>query len=167
MYIPNKWVYFHLCFFRCITCNIFERWNEPCEFWVCCLPKRGKRSSRSKRGNLTLIGLMLSIWIVFSFSGLKYIYESNNQQLSFKSNIFLYWVSQFAGAGQSLGAGALLVNPWNVKEVSNAIGEALSMSREEKEKKHQINFQYVKTHSTQQWADDFMKYVTNHNIHSL
>ncbi|KAG2263073.1 hypothetical protein Bca52824_070152 [Brassica carinata] len=40
----------------------------------------------------------------------------------------------FAGAGQSLGAGALLVNPWNVKEVSNAIGEALSMSREEKEK---------------------------------
>ncbi|WZZ76230.1 hypothetical protein YC2023_087600 [Brassica napus] len=62
----------------------------------------------------------------------------------------------FAGAGQSLGAGALLVNPWNVKEVSNAIGEALSMSREEKEKKHQINFQYVKTHSTQQWADDFM-----------
>ncbi|KAL0659869.1 hypothetical protein Bca4012_080454 [Brassica carinata] len=65
-------------------------------------------------------------------------------------------LSEFAGAGQSLGAGALLVNPWNVKEVSNAIGEALSMSREEKEKKHQINFQYVKTHSTQQWADDFM-----------
>ncbi|KAL0891134.1 hypothetical protein Bca101_015117 [Brassica carinata] len=60
------------------------------------------------------------------------------------------------GAGQSLGAGALLVNPWNIKEVSNAIREALSMSPEEKERKHQINFQYVKTHSTQQWADDFM-----------
>ncbi|CAA7039686.1 unnamed protein product [Microthlaspi erraticum] len=65
-------------------------------------------------------------------------------------------LSEFAGAGQSLGAGALLVNPWNIKEVSNAIGEALNMSPEEKERKHKINFQYVKTHSTQQWADDFM-----------
>jgi len=51
------------------------------------------------------------------------------------------------------------VNPWNIKEVSSAIGEALNMSHEEKERKHKINFQYVKTHSTQQWADDFMKYV--------
>lgn len=59
------------------------------------------------------------------------------------------------------------MNPWNIKEVSNAIGEALSMSPEEKERKHQINFEYVKTHSTQQWADDFMKYVTNHNIYFL
>lgn len=51
------------------------------------------------------------------------------------------------------------MNPWNIEEVSNAIGEALNMSPEEKERKHKINFQYVKTHSTQQWADDFMKYV--------
>ncbi|KAL1203079.1 putative alpha,alpha-trehalose-phosphate synthase [UDP-forming] 4 [Cardamine amara subsp. amara] len=65
-------------------------------------------------------------------------------------------LSEFAGAGQSLGAGALLVNPWNLKEVSTAIGEALNMSPKEKERKHKINFQYVKTHSTQQWADDFM-----------
>ncbi|KAG7622008.1 unnamed protein product [Arabidopsis thaliana] len=65
-------------------------------------------------------------------------------------------LSEFAGAGQSLGAGAILVNPWNIKEVSSAIGEALNMSHEEKERKHKINFQYVKTHSTQQWADDFM-----------
>ncbi|XP_010438594.1 PREDICTED: probable alpha,alpha-trehalose-phosphate synthase [UDP-forming] 4 [Camelina sativa] len=65
-------------------------------------------------------------------------------------------LSEFAGAGQSLGAGALLVNPWNIKEVSTAIKEALNMSPEEKERKHKINFQYVRTHSTQQWADDFM-----------
>ncbi|KFK24161.1 hypothetical protein AALP_AAs39702U000100, partial [Arabis alpina] len=65
-------------------------------------------------------------------------------------------LSEFAGAGQSLGAGALLVNPWNIKEVSTAIGEALNMPPQEKERKHKINFQYVKSHSTQQWADDFM-----------
>lgn len=56
------------------------------------------------------------------------------------------------------------MNPWNLKEVSNAIKEALNMPPEEKERKHRINFQYVKTHSTQQWADDFMKYVQNKTL---
>ncbi len=33
-------------------------------------------------------------------------------------------LSEFAGAAQSLGAGSLLVNPWNVNDVSHAILEA-------------------------------------------
>ncbi|ESQ35106.1 hypothetical protein EUTSA_v10009417mg [Eutrema salsugineum] len=65
-------------------------------------------------------------------------------------------LSEFAGAGQSLGAGALLVNPWNVTEVSSAIKEALNMPAEEREKRHRVNFQYVKTHSAKKWGDDFM-----------
>ena len=32
----------------------------------------------------------------------------------------------------TLGAGALLVNPWNVIEVADAIGKALNMSDEER-----------------------------------
>ena len=32
-------------------------------------------------------------------------------------------LSEFAGAAQSLGAGSLLVNPWNVNDVSHAILE--------------------------------------------
>lgn len=74
-------------------------------------------------------------------------------------NVIDLYMIQFAGAGQSLGAGALLVNPWNVTEVSSAIKEALNMSVEEKDTRHRVNFQYVKTHSAQKWGDDFMRYI--------
>ncbi|RVW59194.1 Alpha,alpha-trehalose-phosphate synthase [UDP-forming] 1 [Vitis vinifera] len=40
----------------------------------------------------------------------------------------------FAGAAQSLGAGAILVNPWNITEVASSIAQALNMPPEEREK---------------------------------
>ncbi|PQP96230.1 alpha alpha-trehalose-phosphate synthase [Prunus yedoensis var. nudiflora] len=39
-------------------------------------------------------------------------------------------LSEFAGAAQSLGAGANLVNPWNITEVANSIAQALNMASE-------------------------------------
>merc|ERR1719223_1761874 len=39
-------------------------------------------------------------------------------------------LSEFAGAAQSLGAGSIRVNPWNLQETANAIYEALEMSTE-------------------------------------
>ncbi|CAF1926277.1 unnamed protein product [Brassica napus] len=65
-------------------------------------------------------------------------------------------LSEFAGAAQSLGAGAILVNPWDVTEVSSAIKEALNMPAEERDERHRLNFQYVKTHSAKKWGDDFI-----------
>ncbi|KAJ4981301.1 hypothetical protein NE237_032138 [Protea cynaroides] len=65
-------------------------------------------------------------------------------------------LSEFAGAAQSLGAGALLVNPWNVTEVAKAIGLALDMSAEEREKRHRHNFLHVTTHTAQDWAETFV-----------
>ncbi|XP_021726939.1 alpha,alpha-trehalose-phosphate synthase [UDP-forming] 1-like [Chenopodium quinoa] len=62
-------------------------------------------------------------------------------------------LSEFAGAAQSLGAGALLVNPWNITEVADAIGKALNMSDEERTNRHQINFSYVTEHTAQEWAE--------------
>jgi trehalose-6-phosphate synthase len=37
-------------------------------------------------------------------------------KFAFKINLYRY-MSEFAGAAQSLGAGALLVNPWNVNDM--------------------------------------------------
>ncbi|XP_021773908.1 alpha,alpha-trehalose-phosphate synthase [UDP-forming] 1-like [Chenopodium quinoa] len=62
-------------------------------------------------------------------------------------------LSEFAGAAQSLGAGALLVNPWNITEVAAAIGKALNMSDEERTNRHQINFSHVTEHTAQEWAE--------------
>ncbi|MED6106440.1 hypothetical protein PIB30_004672 [Stylosanthes scabra] len=53
-------------------------------------------------------------------------------------------LSEFAGAAQSLGAGAILVNPWNVTEVAASICYALDMPADEREKRHQVNFKHVR-----------------------
>uniref|UniRef100_A0A2P2MBQ6 alpha,alpha-trehalose-phosphate synthase (UDP-forming) n=1 Tax=Rhizophora mucronata TaxID=61149 RepID=A0A2P2MBQ6_RHIMU len=65
-------------------------------------------------------------------------------------------LSEFAGAAQSLGAGAILVNPWNIKEVATAIGYALNMPAVEREKRHHHNFMHVTTHTSQEWAATFV-----------
>ncbi|CAN4104285.1 unnamed protein product [Withania somnifera] len=65
-------------------------------------------------------------------------------------------LSEFAGAAQSLGAGAILVNPWNITEVAASIGQALNMSPEEREKRHRHNFLHVTTHTAQEWAETFV-----------
>ncbi|KAL6283370.1 hypothetical protein ACE6H2_014299 [Prunus campanulata] len=62
----------------------------------------------------------------------------------------------FAGAAQSLGAGANLVNPWNITEVANSIAQALNMASEEREKRHKHNFIHVTTHTAQEWAETFV-----------
>ncbi|KAB2623534.1 alpha,alpha-trehalose-phosphate synthase 1-like [Pyrus ussuriensis x Pyrus communis] len=65
-------------------------------------------------------------------------------------------LSEFAGAAQSLGAGAILVNPWNITEVANSIAQALNMDSEEREKRHKHNFSHVTAHTAQEWAETFV-----------
>ncbi|VFQ79157.1 unnamed protein product [Cuscuta campestris] len=65
-------------------------------------------------------------------------------------------LSEFAGAAQSLGAGAILVNPWNVTEVAASIKQAFEMSAEEREKRHLHNYTHVTTHTSQEWAETFV-----------
>ncbi|GJS95344.1 alpha,alpha-trehalose-phosphate synthase [UDP-forming] 1-like protein [Tanacetum coccineum] len=65
-------------------------------------------------------------------------------------------LSEFAGAAQSLGAGALLVNPWNVTEVASSISYALNMPSDEREKRHNHNYMHVTTHTSQEWAETFV-----------
>ncbi|XP_017238149.1 alpha,alpha-trehalose-phosphate synthase [UDP-forming] 1 isoform X2 [Daucus carota subsp. sativus] len=65
-------------------------------------------------------------------------------------------LSEFAGAAQSLGAGAILVNPWNITEVAASISYALNMPDDEREKRHDHNFMHVTTHTSQQWAENFL-----------
>ncbi|XP_075667537.1 alpha,alpha-trehalose-phosphate synthase [UDP-forming] 1-like isoform X2 [Castanea sativa] len=65
-------------------------------------------------------------------------------------------LSEFAGAAQSLGAGAILVNPWNITDVAASIKYALDMPADEREKRHQHNFKHVTTHTSQEWAATFV-----------
>ncbi|KAH7446821.1 hypothetical protein KP509_01G077700 [Ceratopteris richardii] len=65
-------------------------------------------------------------------------------------------LSELAGAAQSLGAGAILVNPWNISDVAAAIKYALDMPESEREECHLHNFEHVTTHTAQVWAETFV-----------
>jgi len=65
-------------------------------------------------------------------------------------------LSEFAGAAQSLGAGSLRINPWNVEETANAIAEALTMRREERRAYFEYADNYVKNHTSKHWAETFI-----------
>ncbi|OMO82807.1 hypothetical protein COLO4_22823 [Corchorus olitorius] len=75
-----------------------------------------------------------------------------DRSLDFHALCALYAVT---GAAQSLGAGAILVNPWNITEVASSIGYALNMPADEREKRHHHNFMHVTTHTSQEWAATF------------
>ncbi|GFZ07150.1 trehalose-6-phosphate synthase [Actinidia rufa] len=77
-----------------------------------------------------------------------------DRSLDFHALCALYAVT---GAAQSLGAGAILVNPWNITEVSASIGYALNMPADEREKRHNHNFMHVTTHTSQEWAETFVR----------
>lgn len=51
------------------------------------------------------------------------------------------------------------MNPWNITEVANSIGQALNMPPEEREKRHKHNFAHVTTHTAQEWAETFVRYM--------
>lgn len=65
-------------------------------------------------------------------------------------------LSEFAGAAQSLGAGAILVNPWNISDMAASMEDALNMSEEERTERHRHNFMHVTSHTAQAWADTFV-----------
>ncbi|KAF5827092.1 glycosyltransferase family 20-domain-containing protein [Dunaliella salina] len=73
-------------------------------------------------------------------------------------------LSEFAGAAQSLGAGAILVNPWNITDMAQAIEDSLCMSEEERRERHRQNYMHVQTHTAQHWADTFISELNDTHI---
>ena len=65
-------------------------------------------------------------------------------------------LSEFAGAAQALGAGALLVNPYNTDEVAQALSDALNMPLKEREERFMYMSSHIHTHTSAQWAAKFV-----------
>ncbi|KAJ3105009.1 hypothetical protein HDU97_008617 [Phlyctochytrium planicorne] len=64
-------------------------------------------------------------------------------------------ISEFAGTYGSFGA-ALRVNPWDTREVADAIYEALSMSDDDKSTRWTELYRYVSTHTAQNFVETFV-----------
>ncbi len=52
-------------------------------------------------------------------------------------------------APTAAGAGAILVNPWNVNDLSHAVEYALSMPERERRERHRQNYMHVTIHTAQ------------------
>ncbi|KAJ3242197.1 Trehalose-6-P synthase/phosphatase complex synthase subunit [Chytriomyces hyalinus] len=65
-------------------------------------------------------------------------------------------LSEFAGASQSLN-GSLIVNPWNIEELSNAILEALTMPDKLKEENFKKLSRYVNKYTAAHWGAAFVR----------
>lgn len=64
-------------------------------------------------------------------------------------------LSKFAGAAQSL-SGAILFNPWNIEEMSNALHEAAIMSDEAKRINYDQLWNYVQRNTSMNWGSSFL-----------
>ncbi|XP_062104538.1 alpha,alpha-trehalose-phosphate synthase [UDP-forming] 1-like [Humulus lupulus] len=135
-----------------------NQWSEAIRLLHFLARFRLARASSLKKGTGKRCGSGLVIFLVSdagSMAGMGIYFEhtSNSCQASKKGVLIL---SEFAGAAQSLGAGAILVNPWNITEVAASIAYALNMPADEREKRHQHNFMHVTTHTSQEWAATFV-----------
>lgn len=81
-----------------------------------------------------------------------------------RDNAGVLILSEFAGAAQSLGAGAILVNPWNINDLSQAIEYALMMSDSERRERHRQNYMHVTIHTAQTWADTFISELNDTHV---
>ena len=64
-------------------------------------------------------------------------------------------LSRFAGAARGLD-GALIVNPYDVEGVAEALQVALAMQLEERQERWRTMFEQVKRHDVHHWREDFL-----------
>jgi len=64
-------------------------------------------------------------------------------------------ISEFAGAAQSLN-GSLVVNPWDPRQVADAIYESVTMDAATRKENHAKLFKYVEKYSAAYWGTSFV-----------
>jgi len=108
---------------------------------------------------VTDVALITSLRDGMNLVSFEYVACQNNKP--YPGGLIL---SEFAGAAQSLGAGSILVNPWNTTEMAQAIHDSLTMRHDERVERHQENYQHIMKHTAQAWAETFINELTDSQI---
>ncbi|CCE61315.1 hypothetical protein TPHA_0A02330 [Tetrapisispora phaffii CBS 4417] len=69
-------------------------------------------------------------------------------------------LSEFTGAAQSLN-GALIVNPWNTDELSDAINESLTLPEEKRVANWEKLYKYISKYTSAFWGENFVHELFN------
>jgi trehalose 6-phosphate synthase complex regulatory subunit len=70
-------------------------------------------------------------------------------------------LSEFIGSASAFADAALLVNPWDIKGMADAIYKVLTMSPEETNQRWEKAFDHVKTHDATNWVTGFLTSLKN------
>uniref|UniRef100_A0A060TA72 ARAD1C43076p n=1 Tax=Blastobotrys adeninivorans TaxID=409370 RepID=A0A060TA72_BLAAD len=70
-------------------------------------------------------------------------------------------LSEFTGAASLLGKSAILVNPWDRKQLAQAFYDAVTMDSSERARRSKQLRQYVTKYSAQDWVGMFREYIVS------
>jgi trehalose 6-phosphate synthase len=76
-------------------------------------------------------------------------------------------LSEFAGAAAQLQSGALLVNPYDVESVADAIYQAFSMSKTERQSRMRKLRKKVRANDIFHWVDSFLRAAIGRDLHEF
>lgn len=65
-------------------------------------------------------------------------------------------LSRFAGAAHELRGGALLVNPYDVESIADAIGRAVSMPLDQRQERHATMFKTIEQNNVFTWCKNYL-----------
>lgn len=72
-------------------------------------------------------------------------------------------MSEFSGCNLAL-SGILMINPFNIEEITRSIDLALQMLPEEREQRLEIAYSFIEQNSTQKWAQGFLSDLKRNTI---
>jgi trehalose 6-phosphate synthase/phosphatase len=76
-------------------------------------------------------------------------------------------LSEFAGAAPQLQSGALLVNPYHIREVADAIYTAVRMRERERKSRMRRLRQGIRRQDVFWWVDSFLKAAISRDLHDF
>lgn len=65
-------------------------------------------------------------------------------------------LSRFAGAAHELAEGAVLINPYDVETIADALYQAVTMPLEERQRRHQLMDATLRSNDVYSWCDRFL-----------
>lgn len=106
-----------------------------------------------------------AIYIALLYEASSFVITSLREGMNLTCHEFVYCndrygpliLSEFTGAASELGAGAILVNPWDRREMAEAYYQATVMSDEEKRFRWSIMNEQVITNTCENWVQTFLK----------
>ncbi|PNS16102.1 alpha,alpha-trehalose-phosphate synthase [Sphaceloma murrayae] len=72
-------------------------------------------------------------------------------------------LSEFAGCAQSFANGAIICNPWDVEESADSLYEAIMLTDEDRQNRHDHLWEYVHKYTSAWWGETFVQTLSETN----